>query len=217
MMQPIRDALAPLTDWIPPEVRDYLPPEGWWLVMLVLALTGLLFLAHALRRLRRSLQRPRRNVDWDQPLREVLADYPPPARPPASGALLIYHVPVRLRLVVLAPGGQDFDIEPDQVESLLDRLVPGLTAVAEHDEPEVRVWPGQLSPQGFINLFHRCTITGAGEGEPSNWVLVAGRIVIARRPLLFGLALWAEEPNVFGRINLEPPQWREILRLRSEK
>ncbi len=214
-MDEVRKALAPLTDWMPPEVRDLLPLEAWWSAMLVAALLGLLLAAHLLRGLwRGAFKRPRREVDWDKPLREVLAECPLPARPPGERELLAYHVPVRVRLVVVAPGGKDVDVDPEAVEALLDRLVPGLTEVALNDQPLLRVWPPQLSHQGFINAFHRCTIKPERDEQLSRWVLLAGRAAIAKQPLFFGLGLWAEQPNTLGRINVEPQQWLDVLRLR---
>jgi hypothetical protein len=41
--------------------------------------------------------------------------------------------------------------------------------------------------------------------------------VIARQPILLGLGLWADEPNTLGRLNLEPQQWLDVLRLRASE
>jgi hypothetical protein len=215
-MDEVRKALAPLTDWIPAEVRGWLDVEVWWLIQLVAALLVLLALGHLVRRLGRALfRRPGRAVDHDKPLRLELDECPLPVRPPGARALRAYHLPVRLRLVVVAPGGRDVEVDATAVEGLLERLVPGLGAVAAHDRPLVRVWPAQLSQQGFVNAFHRCTVKREREGEPSRWVLLAGRTVLLRQPILLGLGLWADEPNTFGRINLGPHQWLDVLRLEA--
>jgi len=215
-MQEVRKALAPLTDWMPPEVRDLLDVEVWWLVLLVAALLALLIAGRLLRGVWRVLfKRRRRAIDYDKPLRQELDQCPLPTRPPGPCELLVYHLPVRLRLVIVAPGGKDIDVDPSAVGALLERLVPGLGAVAANDGPLVRIWPAQLSHQGFINSFHRCTIKPEREGAPSRWVLVAGRIVLAHQPVLLGLGLWADEPNTLGRLNLEPHQWLDVLRLRA--
>jgi hypothetical protein len=52
------------------------------------------------------------------------------------------------------------------------------------------------------------------DGIASRWILVAGRTQLGRQPLLVGLALWADEPNLIGRLTLEPYQWLDVLRLR---
>ena len=214
-MDEIRNALAPLTNWLPPEVRGHLPVEAWWLLELVAALALLLLVGWVVRAVGRGLfARPRRKYDWDRALREDLNACPLPVRPPGERLLYLYHLPVRLRLVVLAPAGQG-DVDATAVERLLDRLVPGLGPVAANDRPLIRIWPPQLSGQGFSNAFHRCTVKPEPEGEPSRWVLLAGRTAGSHQPLFLGLGLWAEEPSTLGRINLEPHQWLDVLRLRE--
>jgi hypothetical protein len=129
--------------------------------------------------------------------------------------LTIYHVPVRIRLVVLAPAGKETEIDSSQAEALLNRVIPGLGNVAAHDRPRVRVWPPQLSQQGFATAFFRHTITGTKEGQPSPWVLVAGRSQFSSPALLLGLALWADQPNNLGHVSLEPHQWLDVLRIKD--
>ena len=130
--------------------------------------------------------------------------------------LSVYHVPVRLRLVVVAPAGKEADLDATAAEKLLEGVIPGLGSVVARDRPRIRLWPPQLSHQGFNATFHRCTPKPEPEGQPSRWVLLAGRALAGRQPVLLGLALWAEEPNTLGRMNLEPHQWLDVLRLRDE-
>jgi hypothetical protein len=216
-MEEVRKALAPLTDWIPPDIRGLVKVEVWWLVLLVAALAALLLAGHLVRGFWRALfpRRRRSRKDWDRGLREDLDECPMPARPAGERVLTAYHLPVRLRLVVVAPGSKEVEVDATAVERLLDRLVPGLGEVAVNDRPAIRIWPPQLSQEGFINSFHRCMVRDEPEGEPSRWVLLAGRAPGARPFILLGLGLWADEPNSFGRINLEPHQWLDVLRLRT--
>jgi hypothetical protein len=72
-----------------------------------------------------------------------------------------------------------------------------------------------LSHHGFSSLFHRCTPKPEPEGEPSRWVLVAGRVQVSRQAFLLGLGSWADEANSIGRVTLEPHQWLDVLRLKS--
>jgi hypothetical protein len=211
-MEAIRRLLAPLTDWMPPSVRNLVAVEFWWLIFLVVALAALLLLGHALRAL---FRRKRRATDWERDLREDLDECPLPVRPPGDRALYVYHLPARLRLVIVAPAGKDMQLDAIAVEKLLDRLIPGLGAVTANDRPRIRVWPYQLSYQGFTAAFHRCTPKHEPEGSPTRWVLVAGRARAGRQPVLLGLGLWADEPNTIGRVNLEPQQWLDVLRLRE--
>jgi hypothetical protein len=215
-MDKLRTLLAPLTDWMPHELRDKLDVEVWWLILLVAALVVLLIVAAVLRGMLRAVfRRPGPTRYWDRELREDLAACPLPTRPPGERVLHIYHLPVRLRLVVVAAAGKERDVDATAVEKLLDRILPGLGGVAAWDRPRIRVWPQQLSQQGFLATFRRCTPRPEPEGEPSRWILVAGRALLARQPVLLGLGLWADEPNTVGRVNLEPHQWLDVLRLHA--
>jgi hypothetical protein len=215
-MDDLRAALAPLTDWLPPDVRGLLPVEVWWLVELTAALAFLLLLGLLVRAIWRALfGRKPPEEDWDRRLRFRLDRCPLPVRPPGVRWLYIYHLPVRLRLVVLAPPGDAAEVDVLAVEKLLDSILPGLGPIAANDRPRIRVWPKQLSAQGFTASFHRCTLKSEREGDPSRWVLVAGRAMLGKQPVLLGLGLWAGEPNAIGRLTLEPHRWLDVLRLRT--
>jgi hypothetical protein len=214
-MDTLRSWLAPLTDWMPPRVRDRLDVEVWWLLFLTVGLLLLLLLGLLLRRLLRALFRgPGSTRDWDRDLREDLDACPLPTRPPGERLLYAYHLPVRLRLVIVAVPGKEVDVDATAVEKLLERLLPGLGTMCARDRPRIRVWPQQLSQHGFVAAFHRCTPKHEPDGEPSRWVLLAGRALLGRQPVLLGLGLWADEPTTLGRVNLEPHQWLDVLRLR---
>jgi hypothetical protein len=216
-MDTLRNYLAPLTDWMPPTVRNWLDVEVWWLIFLAAGLLLLLLLGLLLRGLWRSLFRRGAVRDWERELRENLDECPLPTRPHGDRILYAYHLPVRLRLVIVAMPGKDKDVDATAVEKLLDRVVPGLGAMAARDRPRIRVWPQQLSQQGFVASFHRCTPKREPDGEPSRWLFLAGRALLGRQPLLLGLGLWSDEPSTIGRVNLEPQQWLDVLRLRSAR
>jgi hypothetical protein len=211
-MERVREALRPLLDWIPEGLRGRLDVEVWALLLLVVALAVLVVVGTMLRR---ALRRRRPVRHWERDLREDLDDCPLPVRPEGSRVLLAYHVPVRLRLVVVAPAGKEGEVDATAVEKLLDRMVSGLGDVARRDRPRIRVWPPQLSHQGFTAAFHRCTPKHEADGEPSRWVLVAGRTHPGRQSVHLGLGLWSEQPTTIGRLNLEPHQWLDVLRLRA--
>lgn len=206
--QQLRELLAPLTDWLPPELRDQVPLEAWWLLALVITLTALLVVGWLLRGFFRLFHRRQRHA-WDSGLREQLDRYPPPA---GSPSLRIRHLPAWLRLVVVAPVGKGSLVDAVTLPLLLDRAVPGLAEVLSRDAPCVRIWPAQLSASGFANAFHRCTPTAAAEGEPSAWVLLAGRAQGAGQSVFLGLGLWCERPTTLGRLTLEPHDWAGQLR-----
>jgi hypothetical protein len=203
--------------WLPKEGQELLDAGGWWLVVAIVVLTILLLLGHTLRFLWRALFRRRRLTDWDGMLAISLDECPLPVRPPGEHQLLVYHLPARLRLVVVAPLGTAFEVDPLAVEALLDAVLPGLGAIARNDRPAIRVWQGQLSEEGFVNTFHRRTHHPDLEEQPSRWALLAGRAQVGRQPVMLGLGLWADEPHQLGRLNVEPHQWLDLLRLRPEE
>src|SRR4051794_5105818 len=125
-MDEIRDYLKPVTDVLPEGVQEFLEAGGWWLVLAIVVLIVLLVLAGLLRVLRRTLfgRRRRTVVDPDHGLYENLAECPLPIRSPLDRQLTVYHLPVRLRLVVVAPPGTGLDVDATQVEKLLDLIVP---------------------------------------------------------------------------------------------
>jgi hypothetical protein len=213
-MNSVHERLQPLIDLLPEPVRQY-----WWAIFGLGALLVVWVLLAVLRGLFRALFGKRRTPaeQWARKLREDLANYPPP--PPLAGRhrLTVYHVPVRVRLVVLAPAGTEAGVEAEQVGYLLDRVVPGLGSLAAQDQPRVRIWPAQLSQQGFSTAFFRQTKVPEEEGRPSRWVLVAGRSSANQPAVLLGMALWADEPNTLGRVALEPHQWLDVLRLKQRE
>jgi hypothetical protein len=206
------DLLTP-PDWLierMPAARGFLESGGW---LAFLGVGGLLLLL-LLWMLLRGLFRGESQADAEIDLEEDLAALPAP--PPQSGdmRLTVDGVPVRLRLVVLAPAGKGSSLDPEMTPVVLDRVVPGLGDVAKRDSPQTRVWLGQLSYEGFANTFHRNTLIPEGEKQPSPWVLLAGRADIGGRQVLLGLALEAVKPSTLGRRTLKPHEWATILRLK---
>jgi hypothetical protein len=211
-MNALQEKLQPLIDLLPEKVREY-----WAIVFGVAVLLIILILLAFLRALFRAIfgTKKTHQEDGAKKLREDLSSYLPLAMPPGKGRLTVYHLPVRVRLVVLAPAGKEVDIKASQAEELLNRVIPGLGSIMLREQPRIRVWPPQLSQQGFATAFFRHTITGTKEGQPSPWILVAGRSQFTQPTVLLGLALWANEPNNLGRLSLEPHQWLDVLRIRE--
>jgi hypothetical protein len=205
-----------LNDLLPPDVASFLDAGGWWVVAGVAGLVVFLLWAALGGRLWRALFGGRRGpaVPSDQDLFVDLETCPLPVRPPADFRLTVYHIPARLRLVVVAPLGKDATIDATAVEELLDHVLPGLSSVVYDDKPRVRVWPPELSHTGFGMAFRRRVQRPEPDGELSRWVLAAGRAQSGRHTILLGLGLWADEPNTLGQLSLELHQWRDVLRLR---
>ena len=148
-------------------------------------------------------------------LKEDLADYPALKSSTGDRQLRIEGVPVRLRLVVVAPGGSEAEANLDDLAKMLDRVVSGLGTIYTHDKPRVREWPVQLSFEGFSNHFHRQTIIpDEADGEQSVWVVLAGRAKLGKFQVFIGLALQAIKPTTIGRKTIEAHEWDSVLRVR---
>jgi hypothetical protein len=159
-----------------------------------------------------ATSRPKRHPDPERGLREDLASYPPPPAAAGSERLTVDGVPVRVRLVVVAPVGRLQEAtSPAHVPGLLDDVLRGLGRFVTTDKPRVKVWPPQLSVAGFAPTFHRLVRSPDPSGRPSRWVKVAGPARAGQRPILLGMALWADEPVKLGEVQVEPTEWHRVL------
>src|SRR5262249_36301579 len=127
--------------------------------------------------------------------------------------LLLEGVPVGLRLVVVAPLGMNATIQEEHVDDLLNLAVWGLGLLTRQEKAQIKIWPPQLSAHGFAAVFHRMVHRPEAEGEPSNWILLAGHTPPRPRPNLIGLACWTEEKTTIGRVVLQPNEWTNWLRI----
>ena len=157
--------------------------------------------------------RKKKHPDLERGLREDLAEYPPP--PPVSARrLTVNGMPVRVRLIVVAPTGKQQDpINADDVPDILNDVLRGLGGFVKADKPRVRVWPPQLSVAGFAPTFHRLVESPDAEGKASRWVKLAGPARTGKRPILLGLAVLAEEATKLGDVHVETTEWGELLQI----
>jgi hypothetical protein len=205
------DFLKPLIDLLPPDARPFFTNGGW---LIPFAVIGFIFLLIAWSLLKRLFAK-RRAVSTEMDLTEDLGAYPIPPALWGTRRLTLHGLPVRIRLVVAAPLGHEGRyVHADQMERLLDQIVPGLSHFLNADKPRVVVWPTQLSAQGFAAAFRRNAQRPDPDKPLSRWVLVMGRGLVDRRPLVFGFAMLADKDNTLGRVELQHPhQWMEVLRL----
>ena len=178
-------------------------------VLAIAALVALVLLLVVLRMLFGRKAKPKAAS-----LEEDLSTYPPLKGGGGDRRLVVEGVPVRLRLVAIAPAGKQSEVDEEQVEPMLERILPGLGRIFAADKPRVRIWPMQLSYQGFTKHFHRNTLIPEGEGELSPWVVVAGRAKLGKNQVMVGLALQAQKPTTIGRLTLEAHEWESKLRVR---
>lgn len=183
-------------------------PEIWWLVLLLAALM-------AFRWYRQWSPRRKSKHSQTSPLAIDVQTLSPPDVDVGPMSLRVYHVPVRLGLVVVAPLGRDIAVpQESEIPRLLDRTVPGLGRVMENERPASRIWPAQLSADGFRHAFFRHVNLPSGANQESKWCLVAGRISVGTARYVLGLALCAAELHNLGTIAVESEhRWLDVVRI----
>jgi hypothetical protein len=158
------------------------------------------------------LSRGKKKVDPETGLGEDLAAIPAPAKGPRHYQLMVMNQPVRLRLVVVAPMGKK---TIGKVDSALEQIFRGLGEVAIDDKPRVRIWPAQLSAQGFAPTFFRLSKRPDPDGKPSRWILLAGPARAGSTPVLLGLAVQADSATKLGLMTMTETKWGEVLRVEN--
>jgi hypothetical protein len=191
--------------------RDFVQGTGWYVILGVGGLVLVVILWVLIRKLR--FQGDKAAIKKAN-LEEDLSQYPPLKPSTGDRQLRAEGVPVRMRLVVVAPAGKDGEVQADDVEEMLEKVLPGLGEIYRGDKPRIKVWPRQLSYEGFTKHFQRNMITLEGEGEMSPWILLGGRAKLGKQQIMLGLALQAAKPTTVGRRALEAHEWPTVLRVR---
>lgn len=211
--QQVQQRLAPLTEWIPEDYRGMFPVEVWWLIQLVVVLFVLLVIGRLLRGVLRGvggLFVRKKKYDYD---RALIVNLPAEEQMKTPPSVKIRQEQGWLRVVVVAPVDKNVIVDENVVDWMLERVIPGLRDLMIRDQPEVVIWPAQLSTMGFSNTFHRCIVTGFREDEMSPWVLLAGRAQGGGQTLFVGLAFRTARNSSLGRMNLQPDQWLDVIKM----
>jgi hypothetical protein len=161
------------------------------------------------------MSRGKKRVNPESGLDEDLSEYPPAQGKPGPRRLTIHGRPVRLRLVVVAPVGKRTIAEGGAVEALLDEVLRGLGKIAQQDKPRIKIWPPQLSQQGFAPTFFRKTHCPDRAGKLSHWLLAAGPSRAGGKPVLLGLAMWADDKGPMEQIILTEMEWDDALQIKT--
>jgi len=198
----------------PPEFLPQGARDSWTMIAILLAIFAALLVLGVLSMIWRMLFRKKTASPQEQNLEERLATYPPLKPSTGDRRLLVEGVPVRIRLLVIASTGKASDFDVDNLAPLLEEVLPGLGEIYLADKPRVRVWPPQVSYDGFARHFHRMTIVPEGEGKQSPWVCLGGRIRVKKSQVMLGLALQALKPTTVGRRTLDSHEWSSTLRVR---
>ena len=181
-------------------------------VAIVLCLGAMVFVVRRLLR-----KRPAAEPDRKHELAIDVARLPI-ALPPKDGPQLeFYGTPVRLVVMVLAPVGRGGEIPaPAELAMTLENLIPGLQEIVARHEPQVIIWPNQLSSQGFLQAFFNLAALPGDHGRGTPWCSAAGKFEGGGQQYLAGLICCAAGPNSLGEMTVDKPgQWLSVLRVRA--
>lgn len=144
-----------------------------------------------------------------------LAELAPTGPPEHGPQLLLRNIPVRLVMVVLAPVGRGSPLPASaEIPRIIDQIVPGLQNVVAAHGAVVKLWPPQLSTQGFASAFFGEQPLPGNRGKGTPWSALAGRIATVERPLLAGVIVRAAAANNLGQILCEDEtRWLDALRV----
>jgi hypothetical protein len=137
---------------------------------------------------------------------------------PTGNGPHIYLHGVRLcpAIVVIAPVGRGSPLpQADELPALFEQVVPGLSRVLTTQSAKIKLWPPQLSVQGFVQAFFTHYRLPGDRGKGTSWCLAAGKIEAGGRPLLLGLALAAAAPNSLSQFVVQhEAEWPRLLEIR---
>jgi hypothetical protein len=95
----------------------------------------------------------------------------------------------------------------------MDQIVPGLRATVAAHGTQIKLWPPQLSTQGFAHALVAEIPLPGNRGRGTPWCSLAGRFAADGRAFLAGLVMRADGANNLSLSVLErETQWLELLR-----
>lgn len=207
------------TDVAPIPGLDLFADEKTRLIVLV-AVGGAILLCLATMSfliLRLFRKRPPSQSDQRDELAIDVAALPADPPPKDGPQLEFYGTSVRLAVMVLAPVGRGGEIPaPADLASVLENLLPGLQEIVVRHQPQVVLWPNQLSSQGFLQAFFNLAALPGDHGKGTPWCSAAGKFEGGGQQYLAGLICCAAGPNSLGEMTVDKPgQWLSVLRVRT--
>ena len=95
--------------------------------------------------------------------------------------------------------------------------MPGLGAVLLAHDPLVRIWPAQLSSQGFANAFFSRACLPGTDGKGTCWCTMAGRFEADGQKYQAGLVLRGGREQSGALLVERDSQWLDLLRVRLKR
>jgi hypothetical protein len=163
-------------------------------------------------------RRRARQPEAAQPdLRIDVAALPAQGPPDVGPQLEFYGTPVRLAVLVLAPAGRNNPLPAEgDLPAVLDDLLPSFTAVVAAHQSLIRLWPYQLSTQGFVSSFFANVRLPGDRGKGTPWCAVAGRFEAGNQQFLAGLVCVSRRPNSLSQVTVaHVGQWMDVLRIKN--
>ncbi len=196
----------PINSWL-----DFLNQDPAWAIGFVIGIAILLLVISVAIRHWTKSSAPLAELS----LLEDLGQYPPaPPLPVASPTLKVHGLPARIRLIVIAPLGKErySSIDAELASGIVNEALPNLTEIVQRDQAKARIWPPQLSNQGFAAAVQRHTLFPVVSSQRKKWLLVVGKVIFDERSFGLAIALWTEKPHTLGPIILDKPhRWMEVL------
>jgi hypothetical protein len=187
---------------------------GNLLIPIAMVLAALALIVVAAQLLRSNLRK--RTYTTEQASYKIrLADYASGKTPHPTKVLRLQKIPVHLPVVVVAPIGRGGKLpHPDLLPRVLDRVVPGMSAIMEHHQTATLHWPAQLSTSGFRERFFGEIKLPGERGKGTEWSAVAGAISAAGYRFSIGLVLHADQPNNYGLFPVDQEgQWLGLFQV----
>lgn len=211
----------PMPVWSLDSIRDSITPEIAPFVAIglgaIIALIVAAVLFSVARWLLKAIRKPKA-IAVAPDLELDVANLPIADVASASPKLEIYGIRSVVVAVVVAPSGRDADEPPKRVAfHLLEAVTPGFGEVLAGHQPLLRIWPAQLSSQGFAQLFFSHARLPGDSGRGTSWTSAAGKVQWKGKSFLVGIVFHAEKPMELGqRVMDHGGLWVEMLRVRHE-
>lgn len=131
----------------------------------------------------------------------------------------VRNLPSKLAAVIVAPWGSSSETPTvEQIPSLVNKFVPGLSKAIQEQGPVVAVWPRQVSKTGFGHALMRNIQIPGGKWRDSPWCLVCGPASVREQRFVIGIVTVFDAPNSMELIKMENDgEWPGVVRVADSR